>query len=98
MTAYGLEEEVDYYAPAFRFEDEDDNPWIPYRQMSETPLPENHLLDARLRKEKEDAINQINHVRNVLQQIKQSSEPLISFNSYAVNKTIRYEWSVSYCL
>ncbi len=24
-----LEEEVDYYAPAFRFEDEDDNPWIP---------------------------------------------------------------------
>ncbi len=35
MTAYGLEEEVDYYAPAFRFEDEDDNPWIPYRQMSE---------------------------------------------------------------
>ncbi|HGU1012621.1 TPA: sugar phosphate isomerase/epimerase family protein, partial [Escherichia coli] len=68
VTAYGLEEEVDYYAPAFRFEDEDDNPWIPYRQMSETPLPENHLLDARLRKEKEDAINQINHVRNVLQQ------------------------------
>ena len=43
----------------YRFEDEDDNPWIPYRQMSETPLPENHLLDARLRKEKEDAINQI---------------------------------------
>lgn len=35
---------LDYYAPAFRFEDEDDNPWIPYRQMSETPLPENHLL------------------------------------------------------
>ncbi len=37
VTAYGPEEEVDYYAPAFRFEDEDDNPWIPYRQMSETP-------------------------------------------------------------
>lgn len=57
--------------------------------MSETPRCENHLLDARLRKEKEDAINQINHVRNVLQQIKRgkpSSEPLISFNSYAVNK------------
>lgn len=28
VTAYGPEEEVDYYAPAFRFEDEDDNPWI----------------------------------------------------------------------
>ncbi len=78
VTAYGLEEEVDYYAPAFRFEDEDDNPWIPYRQMSETPLPENHLLDARLRKEKEDAINQINHVRNVLQQIKQEAKHLLN--------------------
>ncbi len=78
VTAYGLEEEVDYYAPAFRFEDEDDNPWIPYRQMSETPLPENHLLDARLRKEKEDAINQINHVRNVLQQIKQEANHLLN--------------------
>ncbi|EPX4273242.1 hypothetical protein ACW0LU_004575, partial [Shigella flexneri] len=78
VTAYGLEEEVDYYASAFRFEDEDDNPWIPYRQMSETPLPENHLLDARLRKEKEDAINQINHVRNVLQQIKQEANHLLN--------------------
>lgn len=78
VTAYGLEEEVDYYAPAFRFEDEDDNPWIPYRQMSETPLPENHLLDARLRKEKEDAINQINHVRNVLQQIKKEANHLLN--------------------
>lgn len=78
VTAYGTEEEVDYYAPAFRFEDEDDNPWIPYRQMSETPLPENHLLDARLRKEKEDAINQINHVRNVLQQIKQEANHLLN--------------------
>ncbi len=49
-----------------------------YRQMSETPLPENHLLDARLRKEKEDAINQINHVRNVLQQIKQEANHLLN--------------------
>ncbi len=51
---------------------------LPYRQMSETPLPENHLLDARLRKEKEDAINQINHVRNVLQQIKQEANHLLN--------------------
>ncbi len=26
------------HAPAFRFEDEDDNPWIPYRQMSESTI------------------------------------------------------------
>src|SRR5699024_4412315 len=78
VTADGMVEEVEYYWSAFRYEDEDDNPWIPYRQMSETPLPENHLLDARLRKEKEYAINQINHVLNVLQQIKQEANHLLN--------------------
>lgn len=79
VTAYGLEEEVDYYALAFCFEDEDDNLWIFYCQMSETLLLENYLLDARLRKEKEDAINQINYVRNVLQQIKQEASYFLNY-------------------
>ncbi|MGL5700815.1 MAG: sugar phosphate isomerase/epimerase family protein [Kluyvera sp.] len=78
VMAYGLEEEVDYYAPAFRFTNEDDNPWIPYRQLSETPLPEAHELDMRLLKEKEDAINQIKFVRDVLQQIKQEAAHLLN--------------------
>ncbi|CAH6662114.1 sugar phosphate isomerase/epimerase family protein [Pseudocitrobacter vendiensis] len=78
VMAYGLEEEVDYYAPAFRFEHEGDNPWIPYREMSETPLPEKSALDARLSKEKQDAVNQINYVRSVLQQIKQEATHLLN--------------------
>lgn len=78
VMAYGLEEEVDYYAPAFRFEHEGDNPWIPYRQMSETPLPEACVLEARLLKEKEDAVNQIKYVRCVLQQIKKEAEHLLT--------------------
>lgn len=70
VTAYGLEEEVDYYAPAFRFDNEGDNPWIPWRQMSETPLPEALHLEPRLLKEKYDALAQINFVRATLQTLK----------------------------
>ncbi|MDN6020296.1 MAG: sugar phosphate isomerase/epimerase, partial [Enterobacterales bacterium] len=61
VIAYGLEEEVDYYAPPFRFQHEDNNPWIPWREMSETPLP-NKELDVRLEKEFNDALNQIAYV------------------------------------
>lgn len=78
VMAYGLEEEVDYYAPAFRFENEGDNPWIPWRQMSETPLPEANALEERLIKEKEDAINQIKFVRSVLQQIKKEAIDILN--------------------
>lgn len=72
VIAYGLEEEVDYYAPPFRFQNEDNNPWIPWREMSETPLP-NKELDVRLEKEFNDALNQIAYVRNILQKLKQEA-------------------------
>lgn len=72
VIAYGLEEEVDYYAPPFRFQNEDNNPWIPWREMSETPLP-NKELDVRLEKEFNDALNQITYVRNILQKLKQEA-------------------------
>lgn len=78
VTAYGLEEEVDYYAPAFRFENEGDNPWIPWRQMSETPLPEPELLEDRLIKEKHDALQQVKFVRSVLQQIKNEAHAILT--------------------
>lgn len=72
VIAYGLEEEVDYYAPPFRFQHEDNNPWIPWREMSETPLP-NKELDVRLEKEFNDALNQIAYVRNILKKLKQEA-------------------------
>ncbi|WP_434586966.1 sugar phosphate isomerase/epimerase family protein [Klebsiella sp. R390] len=79
VMAYGLEEEVDYYAPAFRFADEGDNPWIPWREMSETPLPDAALLEARLVKEKADAIRQLEFVRTTLQQIKSEASHIIKY-------------------
>ncbi|CAI0708240.1 sugar phosphate isomerase/epimerase family protein [Serratia quinivorans] len=76
VTAYGLEEEVDYYAPPFRFNGEGDNPHIPWREMSETALPEQGL-EERLKKEYQDALNQIHHVRTITDSlIKQARELL----------------------
>ncbi|AEG96397.1 TPA: TIM barrel protein [Klebsiella aerogenes] len=78
VMAYGLEEEVDYYAPPFRFATEGDNPWIPWRQLSETPLPDTTQLEARLDKEKQDAIAQLNFVRDTLHDIKNDALKVLS--------------------
>ena len=65
VNAFGLEEEVEYYAPAFRFDDEGDNPWIPWRDASYTPLPDSNMIDARLAQEKEHALAQIKYIRDL---------------------------------
>lgn len=77
VISYGLEEEVDYYAPAFRFKNEGDDPWIPWRQLSETPLPETEIAE-RLAGEKEDAINQIHYVRKIINELKAEAVRIIN--------------------
>lgn len=77
VTAYGLEEEVDYYAPPARFADEGADPWIPWRAMSETPLPQRDLAQ-RLAQEQQDALNQIHYVRTLVQDIKREALNLIN--------------------
>ena len=71
VIAFGLEEEVDYYAPAFRFDDEGDNPWIPWRDASFTPLPEADQVDERLRLEQQHALEQIAHIRQLCSEMAQ---------------------------
>lgn len=77
VISYGLEEEVDYYAPAFRFKNEGDDPWIPWRQLSETPLPESEI-EERLSCEKEDAVNQLSYVRKIINEIKAEALAVIN--------------------
>ncbi|ENZ0348810.1 sugar phosphate isomerase/epimerase family protein [Morganella morganii] len=77
VISYGLEEEVDYYAPAFRFKNEGNDPWIPWRQMSETPLPETEIAE-RLAGEKKDAVNQIHYVRKIINELKTEAVRIIS--------------------
>ena len=46
--------------------------------MSETPLPAADLLEERLIKEKNDAIQQLKFVRSVLQQIKNEAHDILT--------------------
>lgn len=74
VLAYGLEEEVDYYAPPLRFAAEAPDPWIPYREFSETELAPDADLDALLVRELQDARDQLEHVRGLLDQLRAHAE------------------------
>ena len=70
VRSFGLEEEVGYPAPAFRFPDEDDDPFIPYRDSSETPLDDAEGLPARLARERADAEHQTGFVKELLERMR----------------------------
>lgn len=74
VVAYGLEEEVDYYAPPLRFVDEVPDPYIPYRDVSETEVAAGANLEALLARELQDARDQLSHIRGLLKQICRHAE------------------------
>ncbi|UTW13170.1 sugar phosphate isomerase/epimerase family protein [Marinobacterium rhizophilum] len=74
VLAYGLEEEVDYYAPPLRFAAEAPDPWIPYRAFSETELAPAADLEGLLARELQDARDQLDHVRGLLRQLRAHAE------------------------
>lgn len=67
VTAFALEEEEDYAAPAFRFPGEGPDPVIPPRGASETPLT--GPLEPRLARERAAADRQVSEVRRMLAEI-----------------------------
>ena len=40
VICFALEQEMNYYAPAYRYADEGENPFIPYKNPSQTPFDE----------------------------------------------------------
>lgn len=70
VTAFALEEEEDYLAPAFRFPDEGPDPVIPPRGPSETD-PGAGPLALRLQRERQAAEDQLAFVRGLLARIEQ---------------------------
>ncbi|MDT8326652.1 MAG: sugar phosphate isomerase/epimerase [Roseovarius sp.] len=68
VTAFALEEEVDYFAPAMRFPDEESDPLIGFRTASLTDVAEADIA-ARLIREKAEATAQVATVRALLAQI-----------------------------
>ena len=81
MRAFALEEEVNYFAPAFRFRDEGQDPFIPDRPPSETPVPDSDDLTERLARECQDALEQIAFVRDILRRMRAQAEALCRLGS-----------------
>lgn len=65
IRAFALEEEADYFAPAFRFPTDGPDPVIAARAPSQTD-PGPGPLDTRLTRERQDARAQADLVRNLL--------------------------------
>ncbi len=65
VTAFSLEEEAEYFAPAMRFPDEGNDPFIAHRTASLTPVNTDEI-DQRLEKERKEATAQIDFVRGLL--------------------------------
>ena len=74
VIAFILEQENHYAAPAFRQTTEDADPFIAYREMSETALPPGYSADRMMIEEHRWANNQLRHVRNLLGELKLLAE------------------------
>lgn len=77
VMAFILEQENHYIAPAFRQADEEEDPYIAYREMSQTTLPQGFTLEQMMAEEERWAINQIAYVRGLLQEFKLLAEFVI---------------------
>lgn len=68
IICFVLEQEVNYYAPAYRQADEKDNPTIPFKIPSKTPFDVADSL--ALLNERKSAVNQVYFVKGILGQLK----------------------------
>jgi sugar phosphate isomerase/epimerase len=74
LIAFALEQENHYRAPSFRSLEEGTDPFIPYRDMSSTDLPDGLTQAEMLVQEPQWALNQLNHLRSVLAQLRELAE------------------------
>ncbi|CAI8901357.1 sugar phosphate isomerase/epimerase family protein [Pseudomonas sp. IT-P176] len=74
VIAFILEQENHYVAPAFRQTNESADPFIAYREMSDTPLPAGYSLERMLADEHRWANNQVAYVRGLLAELRTLAE------------------------
>ena len=69
VISFALEQEVNYYAPAYRHADEGENPFIPYKDASKTPFDEANA-NRMLLDERRWANNQVYFIRSLLAEMR----------------------------
>ncbi|ROL70703.1 TIM barrel protein [Pseudomonas vranovensis] len=74
VIAFILEQENHYLAPAFRQRNEPADPFIAYREMSDTPLPAGLTLEQMLAGEQRWANNQVSYVKTLLAELRTLAE------------------------
>lgn len=72
VTAFALEEEAEYHAPAMRFPDEEHDPFIAFREASLTTVGAAEI-NQRLVREQREAFTQIEFVRDLLNNIEKKA-------------------------
>ena len=78
VVAFALEQENHYVAPAFRQSDEDADPFIPYREMSDTGLPPGLTLDSMLAGEHRWLENQLAYMRGLIRDLRLLAELVLA--------------------
>jgi len=68
VICFALEQEVNYYAPAYRRANEGINPSLPYKDPSDTPFDDADPVS--LLKERRWATNQVHFIRNLLAELR----------------------------
>lgn len=70
VGAFALEQQVGYYAPPYRFENEPADPTIPKRKPSKTGLSPSNTLNQNLENELENAYHQVAFIKETLKNLK----------------------------
>lgn len=83
VVALALEQENLYRAPAFRAVGEDADPFIPYRDLSTTGIPQGWDLPDLLREERRWAVNQVTYVREILTRLRELAAGRIGADALA---------------
>src|SRR5689334_25438995 len=83
VICFALEQEVDYYAPAFRRAGEPADPVIQYREPSDTPVDTTKSLDRLLSDERRWAVQQIDWNRRLVAEFRELAHQILPQRSLA---------------
>lgn len=89
VVAFALEQENHYVAPAFRQSDEGEDPFIPYREMSDTGLPSGHTLESMMAGEHRWLENQLAYMRGLIRELRVLAELSLNESGHPCDASIR---------
>ena len=78
IKCYGLVQQIGYYSPPYRFDNEEGDPLIPDREPSRTYLDSSSSVQEVLLVERENAHRQVKYVKSLLDELRSEAELYLS--------------------